>query len=76
MPVVEHEQYVEAARGQQGLLQRHGRAGELARQHAVSDACPEALFGGSPRRGTGASGIRKAIDLGELNYPSRAEITT
>ena len=48
MPVVERERYVQVARGRQGLPQWHGRGdrgGERARQRAVPDPCPDALFG-------------------------------
>jgi hypothetical protein len=76
MPVVEHERYVEAARGQQGLPQRHGRAGEAARQHAVPDACPEALFGAVA---LAVELVRRVYGRRETSanrtYPSRPEIT-
>jgi hypothetical protein len=45
MPVAEHERAAEAARSQQRLSQRHGRAGGHARQRALPDPCPEAPFG-------------------------------
>ena len=76
MPVVEYERHVQAASGQPDRPQRHGRAGEAARQHAVPDACPEALFGAVA---LAVELVRRVYGRRETSanrtYPSRPEIT-